>query len=299
VDGPERRPVPRPQARGDGALPATLDLDGQRLVRGGAGVDSPAMPGRGPIIGGNWKMHTTRASAEALARAVAAGVAGLDARVALFPPFPYLLPVRDALAGSSLILGAQDVHPGPDGAFTGEVSIPMLRDCGAEIVLCGHSERRHVIGESDALVARKVRAVLEASLHCVLCVGETLEERDAGRAGEINRRQLGAALDGLDRGWARRLTVAYEPVWAIGTGRNATPEQARQAHAEIRAALAALLGAPSAEVGIIYGGSVTPDNAAALAAIPGVDGFLVGGASLDAGKFGAIARSACARGARA
>lgn len=247
---------------------------------------------RTPFVGGNWKMHTDRAGGVALALAVAAGAPD-GCETSLFPPFPYLLPVAEALAGTALTLGAQDCHHEPEGAFTGEVSIPMLAECGVGAVLTGHSERRHVLGETDETVARKTHAVLKAGLACVLCIGERLEERREGRTDEVNARQLRAALEGLDAGAFERLVVAYEPVWAIGTGNVATPEDAQDAHAHIRGVLGEIAGAERARTTrIIYGGSLKPDNARDLLARPDIDGGLVGGASLDPAQFLEILRAA-------
>ncbi|RMH25794.1 MAG: triose-phosphate isomerase [Planctomycetota bacterium] len=259
------------------------------------------MTTRRPFVGGNWKMNLTREGAVALARALAGDDPASEAlEVALFPAFVHLDAVGAtlALARSGLALGAQDCYPEPDGAFTGEVSIPMLGDLSVSAVLVGHSERRHIIGEPDDLVARKCRAVLDAGLTCVLCVGETLDERQAGLTDAVNERQARSALQGADLDDPSRLVVAYEPVWAIGTGRTATPEDAQEAHARLRAVLSDLYDADTAEsVRIIYGGSVKPGNAAELFSRPGVDGGLIGGASLDARGFLDIC--AAARGARA
>lgn len=249
---------------------------------------------RTPFVGGNWKMNTDRTSAEVLATEVAQQDPG-EVEVALFVPFPYLLTVGDAIrrVGSNIALGAQDAWHRANGAFTGEVSIAMLRDCGVEIVLAGHSERRHVIGESDDLVGLKAAAVLKEGLRCVLCVGETIEERRAGWTDEVNERQLASALKGFDVDWIDRLIVAYEPVWAIGTGVTAEPSQAQEAHERIRGFLARTYSREVADgLRIIYGGSVTPDNARELFDQPDVDGGLIGGASLDAGKFNRIVRAA-------
>jgi len=254
------------------------------------------MASRRPFVGGNWKMNLDGARAVALGEAVARGVRdvpGVD--VAIFPPFPYLMVVGRALRGldSGVLLGAQDCFHEPDGAYTGEVSIAMLRDCGVGVVLTGHSERRHVIGESDDLVGAKTRAVLAAGLECVLCVGERLEEREAGQADRVNERQVRAGLSGVAPEQVRLLTIAYEPVWAIGTGRTASPEDAQRAQARIRGVLGDLFGADAASgVRIQYGGSVKPTNAAGLFARMDVDGALVGGASLDAGDMLAIVRAA-------
>lgn len=252
------------------------------------------------FVGGNWKMNTNRAGAEALAREVAGAVRGAEAEVAVFPPFPYLLPVAQTLGGSGVVLGAQDVYHQPDGAFTGEVSVAMLTDCGVGAVLAGHSERRHVIGEDDRAVNRKVLATIAGGMTSVLCVGETLEQREAGETDEVNERQTRLGLAGVSAGDMARVVIAYEPVWAIGTGRTATPEDAQDAHVKIRGVISQLYGeAVARSVRIIYGGSMKPDNAEALMAQPDIDGGLIGGASLKAGDFGAIVRAAGAPAGRA
>ena len=241
-------------------------------------------------------MNTNLRSASDLARGVVDGVgtvAGVD--VALFVPFPYLLSVGSILRDrQSLIrLGAQDVSDQPDGAFTGEVSAAMLADCGVTTVLCGHSERRHVIGEPDALVNAKLRAALAAGLDVVLCIGETLEQREAGETDAVNERQLRTGLSEVDEAQLDRVTIAYEPVWAIGTGRSATPMDAQNAHAHVRTVLGDLYGPTRAGlVRIQYGGAVKPANAAELFACPDIDGGLIGGASLKAGDFTQIVRAA-------
>lgn len=251
---------------------------------------------RTPYVAGNWKMHLTRRKASALARAIAGDAATRGgARCAVFPAFPHLDIVRSRLRGSRVLLGAQDCHPAPEGAFTGEVSVPMLKDAGVEVVLIGHSERRHVLGERDPFVADKLQAVLDHGLQAMLCIGETLEEREAGRTFAVLERQLGA-LRRVEPSQAARLSVAYEPVWAIGTGRTATPEIAQTAHAECRRLASAILGDPmGAALPILYGGSAKPGNAAALLAQPDVDGLLVGGASLSAQEFLPILAAATAR----
>lgn len=252
------------------------------------------------FVGGNWKMNTNRAGAEALAREVAGAVRGTEAEVAVFPPFPYLLPVAQTLGGSGVVLGAQDVYHQPDGAFTGEVSVAMLTDCGVGAVLAGHSERRHVIGEDDRAVNRKVLATIAGGMTSVLCVGETLEQREAGETDEVNDRQTRLGLAGVSAGDMARVVIAYEPVWAIGTGRTATPGDAQDAHVKIRGVISQLYGeAVARSVRIIYGGSMKPDNAEALMAQPDIDGGLIGGASLKAGDFGAIVRAAGAPAGRA
>lgn len=252
------------------------------------------------FVGGNWKMNTNRAGAEALAREVAGAVRGTEAEVAVFPPFPYLLPVAQTLGGSGVVLGAQDVYHQPDGAFTGEISVAMLTDCGVGAVLAGHSERRHVIGEDDRAVNRKVLATIAGGMTSVLCVGETLEQREAGETDEVNERQTRLGLAGVSAGDMARVVIAYEPVWAIGTGRTATPGDAQDAHVKIRGVISQLYGdAVARSVRIIYGGSMKPDNAEALMAQPDIDGGLIGGASLKAGDFGAIVRAAGAPAGRA
>lgn len=254
------------------------------------------MPHRHPIIGGNWKMNTTRASAAALAAAVADGVrtAAAAPEVVVFPPFPYLLEVGAVLTqhGGRVALGAQDVYHAPgSGAFTGEVSTDMLRDCGVTHVLAGHSERRHILGESDELVGKKARAILAAGLACVLCVGETLEQRKAGQTDAVNERQLRAGLDGVPAADLARVVIAYEPVWAIGTGLTPTVADVAEMHGFIRQSLVDRFGAAGRAMRLLYGGSVKPGNARELLGVAEVDGALVGGASLVAEDFLAIARS--------
>lgn len=257
------------------------------------------MSDRKPVIGGNWKMNTNRGSASDLVRGVVDALrttSGAD--VAIFPPFPYLLTVKAILRdrGSSIKLGSQDCYHKPDGAFTGEVSIEMLKDCGVQVVLAGHSERRHVLGEQDELVNAKVRAVLDAGLECILCVGETLAQREAGHTDIVNHRQVRTGLAEVPGDLMERVTIAYEPVWAIGTGKTATPEDAQDAHAKIRKLLAHLYSADIADrTRIIYGGSLKASNAAELFARPDVDGGLVGGASLKAPEFAGIVQAAAAR----
>lgn len=245
------------------------------------------------FIAGNWKMFTTGATAQQLAAAVVRGV-GTDSRVsvAVCPPFPYLSRVAEVVRGTLVDLGSQNLYPEKEGAFTGEVSPVMLADVGCRYVIVGHSERRHKLGETDAFINRKVHAALPAGLEVILCVGETLAERDANRTEMVLDTQLTAGLAGLTADSLHRIVVAYEPVWAIGTGRNATPEQAQQAHAFLRRRVGELFGENAAQRLLIqYGGSVKPDNAAALLSQPDVDGALVGGASLNADQFLAIVRA--------
>jgi len=253
------------------------------------------MPRRKPTIAGNWKMHLDRAKAVELARAVRRGAEALGPGVdiAVVPPFVYLEAVAKELAGSPVRLGAQNLCEQREGAFTGEVSAAMLKDVGCSFALVGHSERRHVYGEDDSRVAAKLRALLDAGLDAVLCVGETLAERDANRTEYVVREQTTQALLGVSADEVRRVTLAYEPVWAIGTGRNATAVQASDVHLYLRGLLSGLYDGRVAEaVRIQYGGSVKPDNAAELLNAPSVDGALVGGASLKADSFLAIAAAA-------
>jgi triosephosphate isomerase len=249
---------------------------------------------RKKFVAGNWKMFTTASSATALARTVAQGVGSEDrVSVAVCPPFPYLERVRDALRGSNVALGAQNLYPEREGAFTGEVSPGMLSDVGCKYVILGHSERRHKLGETDEFINRKVLAALQAGLQVILCVGETLAEREAGKMEEVVTTQLAGGLAQIGREMMSRLTIAYEPVWAIGTGRNATAEQAQLAHAFIRRQIAdQVSGEVAAALVIQYGGSVKADNAASLLSQPDVDGALVGGASLKADEFLTIVRAA-------
>src|SRR5437660_9516037 len=231
---------------------------------------------RKKFIAGNWKMFTSAVSGQQLARAVAQGL-GKEERVqvAVCPPFPYLTQVGEAVRGSPVALGAQNFYPEKEGAFTGEVSPAMLLDVGCKYAILGHSERRHKLGESGAFINRKVLMGLHLGLHIILCVGETLEQREAGRTHEVLQAQLDGSLANLDPAMLPNLVLAYEPVWAIGTGRNATPEQAQEAHAFIRARIAKEFGEDSANsLPIQYGGSVKPDNAAALMGQPDVDGAL-------------------------
>ncbi|MEL6328159.1 MAG: triose-phosphate isomerase [Planctomycetota bacterium] len=255
------------------------------------------MADRKPFVGGNWKMNTNLAAASELARSVADGVAErLGAtEVAIFPPFPYLLSVGSIIKSRApgLLLGAQDCWHRPDGAFTGEVSTSMLLDAGVQAVLIGHSERRHVMGDSEETIRLKLQAVLDAELRAVLCIGETLEQREAGETDRVNEGQLRSALAEVSPEQFERVTVAYEPVWAIGTGKTATPEDAQGAHAHVRGVLTELFGdALAGACRIQYGGSVKPANAGELFACPDIDGGLIGGASLKAADFQSIVEAA-------
>jgi len=246
---------------------------------------------RTPFIAANWKMHKTIAESVEFARAFAPLVRSVtDVEVAIAPPFTALAALRDTLAESRVALAGQNAHFEAKGAFTGEISIAMLADVGCRYVILGHSERRAIFGETDAFVAKKLRAVQAAGLRPILCVGESLAERESGRTLDVLRAQLEGSLAEADPGLASELVVAYEPVWAIGTGKTATPELAQQAHAFVRARLADRFGAAAASVRIQYGGSVKPDNAAELLSQPDIDGALVGGASLDPQSFSAIIR---------
>ncbi len=251
---------------------------------------------RKPFVAGNWKMFGDSGSSVALAKAVAAGstdVVGDHVDVAVIPPFIYLQAVAKTVSSSAIAVGAQDVYFEPKGAFTGEISAAMLKDVGCAYVLCGHSERRHVLGESDELVGKKVTASIAGGLLPILCVGELLEERDGGRMEKVVERHVRTGLAGLDAEKMPAVTIAYEPVWAIGTGRTATPQQAQEVHQFTRGLLAKMYGKElAAEIRILYGGSVKPDNAKELMAQADVDGLLVGGASLKAEDFLKIIRAA-------
>jgi triosephosphate isomerase len=240
---------------------------------------------RRSLLAANWKMNLRRGDAEAYADRLRRELAAAPsaAEVVLFPPFPLLPTLAERLAGSSIAWGGQDLHPEDAGAHTGDVSAFQLLDWGSTWVLCGHSERRADHGETNAVVAAKVAQAQRRGLQPLLCVGESLAEREAGRTEEVLVAQLDAALPRASQG---RWALAYEPIWAIGTGRTATPALAQEAHAMLRIAVAERLGtAPAAALRILYGGSVKPENAAGLYAEPDIDGFLVGGASLDPGSF--------------
>ena len=246
---------------------------------------------RRPLVAGNWKMHGTRGSADALVADVVAKLPSA-ADVAVLPPFPYVAALIQAHRGSGLSFGAQDVSEHVQGAYTGEVSAAMLKDIGCTYVLAGHSERRQHHGESDDLVARKFVATQGAGLVPILCVGETLDERDGGATERVIARQLDAVVARAGIGAFGDAVLAYEPVWAIGTGRTATPEQAQAVHRFIRDKLAGLDGTIAGSLRVLYGGSVKPSNAAELFGQPDVDGGLIGGASLVAQDFLAICASA-------
>jgi triosephosphate isomerase len=241
---------------------------------------------RMPVIAGNWKMHKTIEEACALARDVKKGISDAShCKVVLAPPFTALTSVAAEIRGTPLILAAQNVHWESKGAFTGEISIPMLEDVGCGMVIIGHSERRQYFGETDATVNSRVRAVLSSTLHPIVCIGETLAEREAGTHHRIVAQQLAGGLDGLTHRNLLRIILAYEPVWAIGTGRTASPETAQEMHGYIRKWLSEKFGECAQDVSILYGGSVKPENIDALMQQPDIDGALVGGACLDAESF--------------
>ncbi|HOZ71064.1 MAG TPA: triose-phosphate isomerase [Spirochaetales bacterium] len=245
---------------------------------------------RNYYIAGNWKMHKTVAESVALAKALVAELGSCGERVMIAPAFTALSAVSEAIKGSRIVLGAQNMGPETQGAHTGEVSPWMLKDLGVRAVILGHSERRHSYGESDALVNKKVLLALAEGLEPILCVGETLEEREAGRLEAVVGTQVREGLKGVRAEDLAAVTIAYEPVWAIGTGKTATPDDADAVHAYIRGVIAGLYGEAAAKAMCIqYGGSVKPENAAELMAKPNIDGALVGGASLKAENFGPIA----------
>ncbi|MEP6872498.1 MAG: triose-phosphate isomerase [Anaerolineaceae bacterium] len=244
---------------------------------------------RQPFVAGNWKMNTTEAEARSLAAAIASRADGLRTDIALCVPFPYLSAVHQVVQGSGVGVGAQDAHWEPNGAFTGEVSIAMLAEY-CQYVIIGHSERRQFFGETDETVQKKLAAVLATPLHPIVCVGELLEERRGGRTEQVLARQLSNGLRGV--GMSPEVTVAYEPVWAIGTGESATSEQAQAACRFIRGELRKLCGDIADAIRIQYGGSVNAENAATLLSQPDIDGALVGGASLKADQFLAICAAA-------
>jgi len=248
---------------------------------------------RRKFVCGNWKMFKTPAESAQLVRELRARLSDSGVQVAIAPPFTSLESAHAALTGSPLQLYAQNCHFEKQGAFTGEVAAPMLEALGCHGVILGHSERRTLFGETDALVQKKLRAALEARLAAIVCVGETLQEREANQTWEVVSRQLRAALAGLAPESLPRVTIAYEPVWAIGTGRNATAAQAQEVHAQIRGLVRELFTEAAAEgMRIQYGGSVKPENAAELLGQPDVDGALVGGASLKADDFARIVAAA-------
>ncbi|MCR4419150.1 MAG: triose-phosphate isomerase [Clostridia bacterium] len=247
---------------------------------------------RTPLIAANWKMHKTIPEAEALARELLPLVADVEDReVVLCPPFPALAAVAAACRGSRVAVGAQDLHWEAQGAYTGAVSAPMLLAAGCRYVIVGHSERRRYFGEDDATVNKKLAAAFQAGLKPILCLGETLAQRELGLTEALCEIQLRQALAGVEAGRIENLVVAYEPVWAIGTGRTPVPEEAQAVVAFLRRALAGMYGPePAGRVRLLYGGSVTPENIGSFMAQPDIDGALVGGASLKAETFAAIVK---------
>jgi len=251
---------------------------------------------RTPLIAGNWKMNTDTGSAIALARVIGqrAAEAG-GAELLVCPPSLYLQAVRDAIGNAGVALGAQNMYHEPQGAFTGEISGAMLSDIGATYVILGHSERRHILGETDEDVNRKTAAALAAGLRPIVCVGELLEQREAGKTAAVIRSQFDGSLAGISADAISSVVLAYEPVWAIGTGKVATPAQAEEVHADLRKQLVERYNTDVADsLRILYGGSVRPDNAAELLGQPNIDGALIGGASLKADDFLAIAAASVA-----
>jgi triosephosphate isomerase len=251
---------------------------------------------RKPFVAGNWKMNMNGQTSVELVKRIACEsveTAGQSVTVAVCPPFVYLQAVAKALSSSNIAVGAQDMYFESDGAFTGEISASMLKDVGCSYCICGHSERRHVIGESDELINKKVTAAIGGGLLPILCVGELLEEREASRTNEVVTRHVKKGLAGLNAEKLQAVTIAYEPVWAIGTGLTATPDQAQEVHDFIRRLLGQMYNEKLAEeIRILYGGSVKPNNAADLMSQRDIDGLLVGGASLKANDFLAIIQAA-------
>jgi len=245
---------------------------------------------RRPLMAGNWKMNKTATEARDLAAKVIPLVSGVQDRdIVLAPPFTALQTVAETIKGTNVALSAQNVFWEEKGAYTGEISAEMLLDLGCEYVIIGHSERRQYFGETDETVNKKVCLALSKRLHPIVCVGETLQEREAGKAYEIIERQITGAFKGVSAAEMQQVIVAYEPVWAIGTGKTATPAQAEEVHARTRQKISAMFNDDvSAALRILYGGSVTPENVSALMAMPDIDGALVGGASLKPDSFAAL-----------
>jgi len=243
--------------------------------------------GRRKIFAGNWKMYKTFSEALELVNGLTAGIKKTDGReYLLFPPSPYLKEISSLCSSTPFLTGAQNMYFENQGAFTGEISPLMVKDCGASFVLIGHSERRHVFHETDQDVNRKVKAAIAHGIEPLLCIGELLDEREKGETVSVLREQLIGAYSGIEKSDAAKISIAYEPVWAIGTGKVATPEIAEEAHAAIREIMKELYGDDIASnVPILYGGSVKPDNVAGLCKMSNIDGFLVGGASLEIKTF--------------
>lgn len=247
---------------------------------------------RTPIVAANWKMNGTRSEVAELLAGFKKGINTTGQHVVVFAPFVFLPQVEQALQGSDIAWGGQNAHTAESGAFTGETSLGMLKEFGATYVLAGHSERRTLFGDTDDVVAEKVESALEAGLTPMLCIGETLEERDNGTTQAVCERQLQAVLDRVGVDGFRRLVIAYEPVWAIGTGKTATPEQAQETHAGIREFLGRADASMAEGMQLLYGGSVKAANAGELFAMPDIDGGLVGGASLKVDEFVGICNAA-------
>ncbi|MBA53541.1 MAG: triose-phosphate isomerase [Pseudomonadales bacterium] len=247
---------------------------------------------RTPVVAGNWKMNGTKATVATLLQGLKHGLQPGRANVLVCAPFPYLSQVADELSGTAIQWGAQNVSEHPSGAYTGEVSVGMLEDFGCSHVILGHSERRALYGEQDDVIAEKFCAVQAAGLTPILCVGETLEQREAGATMSVVEQQLMAVVNRAGITAMTKAVLAYEPVWAIGTGKTASPEQAQEVHQALRARLAREDGAVADSLSILYGGSVKASNAAELFACPDIDGGLIGGASLDAEEFIAICQAA-------
>jgi triosephosphate isomerase len=246
---------------------------------------------RPKLVVGNWKMNGSRAANATLLSGIAAGLEGATASCAVCVPAPYLYQCQELLSGTPLAWGGQDVSVHANGAYTGEVSASMLADFACRYVIVGHSERRAYHGEGNELVAQKARAALDAGLTPIVCVGETLAQREAGQTAAVVSAQLAAVLAALGES-AGQMVLAYEPVWAIGTGKNATPDMAQEVHGQLRAQLKECIGQPADQLAILYGGSMKPENAAELLAQADIDGGLIGGASLKAADFLAIVRAA-------
>jgi triosephosphate isomerase len=248
---------------------------------------------RSYFIAGNWKMHKTRSESAELASALVSQLKDGKHKYLVAPSFTSLETVSKLVAGTNVLLGAQDMAAEEQGAHTGEVSVLQLKDVGVQVVILGHSERRHIYKEDDALINKKVKLALKHGLEVILCVGELLEEREGGKAEAVCERQTVKGLEGVTADELKRVTIAYEPVWAIGTGKTATPEDADAIHAYVRKVVAKLYGEAAAKaICIQYGGSVKADNAAQLMAKPNIDGALVGGAALKADTFVPIAKFA-------
>ncbi len=245
---------------------------------------------RKPLLAGNWKMYKTVSEARSLAQALRSKINGLsDREVLVCPPATAISAVAQELQGSTLQWGGQNAHWEREGAFTGDIAARMLGDLGCTYVIVGHSERRQLFGESDAMINKRMHGVIAAGLAPIVCIGETLAEREAGKTFQVLEKQIRESMLGLSS--SSNAVIAYEPVWAIGTGKTATPEQAQEAHAYVRKQFAGIYGpAAGAAIRILYGGSVKPDNATALMEKPDIDGALVGGASLDADSFSKIVR---------